>query len=59
MGHPPSPAGDLAAMDGIAVPSEATRGASPTTPLQLPPERYVAVDTGDPMPEGLRRRGDA
>ena len=48
-----SPAADLAAMDGIAVRSEQTRGASPTTPLQLPPERYVAVDTGDPMPEGF------
>ena len=48
-----SPVGDLAAMDGIAVRAEATRGATPTTPLQLAPDRYVVVDTGDPMPDGF------
>lgn len=47
-----SPSGDLAAMDGIAVRAEDTRGASPTTPLLLPPDRYVVVDTGDPLPDG-------
>jgi putative molybdopterin biosynthesis protein len=47
-----SPAGDLAAMDGIAVRADDTRGASPTTPLLLPPDRYVVVDTGDPLPDG-------
>ena len=39
-----SPAFDAAAMDGIAVRSTATVGASETTPLQL-------------TPDGLRRRG--
>ena len=47
-----SPSGDLAAMDGIAVRAEETRGASPTTPLLLAPGRYVVVDTGDPLPDG-------
>jgi putative molybdopterin biosynthesis protein len=30
-----------------------TRGATPTTPLQLAPGSYEVVDTGDPMPDGL------
>ena len=47
-----SPAFDAAAMDGIAVRSTATVGASETTPLQLTPEDYDVVDTGDPMPPG-------
>lgn len=41
-----------AAMDGIAVLAEDTFGASETTPVRLPPERYAPVNTGDPMPEG-------
>ena len=48
-----SPAADLAAMDGIAVRSVETSGASPTTPKLLPPDHYVVVDTGDPVPEGF------
>lgn len=48
-----SPVGDVAAMDGIAVLSRRTRGASPTTPLQLEPGTYQVVDTGDTMPDGL------
>lgn len=47
-----SPVGDLAAMDGISVHSRETAGASPTTPLRLPPGAFTVVDTGDPMPEG-------
>ncbi|HET7325849.1 MAG TPA: molybdopterin biosynthesis protein [Nocardioidaceae bacterium] len=46
-----SPVGDVAAMDGIAVLARATGGASQTTPLQLDPDAYEVVDTGDPMPE--------
>lgn len=41
-----------AAMDGIAVRAGDTYGASETSPVRLPPDRYVWVDTGDPMPEG-------
>lgn len=48
-----SPVGDVAAMDGIAVLSRDTRGASQTTPLQLDPGAYEVVDTGDTMPTGL------
>jgi putative molybdopterin biosynthesis protein len=47
-----SPVGDTAAMDGIAVLARDTAGASPTTPLRLPADRHVVVDTGDPMPDG-------
>ncbi|SFK75229.1 molybdopterin molybdochelatase [Geodermatophilus ruber] len=46
-----SPAFDAAAMDGIAVSSAATVGASETTPLRLPPDAYDVVDTGDPLPD--------
>lgn len=43
-----------AAMDGIAVRSEDTFGASETRPKRLRlPEQAVFVDTGDPMPEGM------
>lgn len=48
-----SPAADLAAMDGIAVRSVETHGASPTTPKLVTPGRYVVVDTGDPVPDGF------
>ncbi|THJ13938.1 molybdopterin biosynthesis protein, partial [Nocardioides sp.] len=48
-----SPAADLAAMDGIAVRSVETHGASPTTPKLLAPGQYVVVDTGDPAPDGF------
>ncbi len=47
-----SPAFDAAGMDGIAVRSADTIGASETTPVLLPPEAYDRVDTGDPMPPG-------
>lgn len=39
------------AMDGIAVQAGDTFGATQTTPVTLPPERYTVVDTGDPVPE--------
>lgn len=40
------------AMDGVALAANVTFGASPTTPAEVSPERYVTVDTGDPLPEG-------
>lgn len=40
------------AMDGVALAANVTFGASPTTPVEVPSERYVTVDTGDPLPEG-------
>lgn len=39
------------AMDGIAVQAGDTFGATQTTPVTLPQERYTVVDTGDPVPE--------
>ena len=43
-----------AAMDGIAVHSLATVGASPTTPsLLATPGDALPIDTGDPMPPGF------
>ena len=39
------------AMDGIAVVASTTFGATETTPIRLTSEQYVAVDTGDPLPE--------
>ncbi|HLH65664.1 MAG TPA: molybdopterin biosynthesis protein [Solirubrobacteraceae bacterium] len=48
-----SPPFDAAAMDGIAVRSERTVGASETTPLWLAQDEFVVVDTGDPIPEGF------
>src|SRR5712691_2956440 len=47
-----SPPFDSAGMDGIAVRSADTPGASETTPLWLGPGDYDLVDTGDPMPDG-------
>jgi putative molybdopterin biosynthesis protein len=47
-----SPPFDAAGMDGIAVRSADTLGASETTPVHLGPEAYDVVDTGDPMPYG-------
>ncbi len=42
-----------AAMDGIAVRSAATAGASPTRPLELSsPAEAIPIDTGDPLPAG-------
>jgi putative molybdopterin biosynthesis protein len=47
-----SPPFDAAGMDGIAIRSADTIGASETTPVWLPPDAYDVVDTGDPMPDG-------
>lgn len=45
-----SPLYNAAAMDGIAVEAERTKGASERTPLTLRPEGdFVVVDTGDPI----------
>src|SRR5215469_5443200 len=46
-----SPPFDAAGMDGIAVRSAGTLGASETTPVWLSPDDYDVVDTGDPMPD--------
>jgi putative molybdopterin biosynthesis protein len=49
-----SPHYHAAAMDGYAVRSEDTRGASETSPRRLlVGEQAVAVDTGDPLPAGM------
>ncbi len=49
-----SPHYDSAAMDGIAVRSANTLGATETSPLRLMVgEQAVWVDTGDPMPDGF------
>src|SRR5580658_3748908 len=47
-----SPPFDAAGMDGIAVRSADTLGASETTPKWLSPDAYDIVDTGDVMPDG-------
>ncbi len=47
-----SPHYNSCAMDGIAVRAADTYGASATTPVTLGGEKYIAVDTGDPLPEG-------
>jgi molybdenum cofactor synthesis domain-containing protein len=46
------PAYHAAAMDGVAVKASATFGALPETPVFLPKDRAVMVDTGDPLPDG-------
>jgi putative molybdopterin biosynthesis protein len=48
-----SPPFDAAAMDGIAVRSSETVGATETSPLLLERGSFVTVDTGDPVPEGF------
>jgi len=45
-----SPAFDSAGMDGVAVRSVDTVGASPSTPVTL--TDFDVIDTGDPMPQG-------
>ncbi|MBQ9662045.1 MAG: molybdopterin biosynthesis protein [Oscillospiraceae bacterium] len=40
------------AMDGIALRARDSFGATETTPVTLETDRYVVVDTGDPVPEG-------
>ncbi len=41
-----------AAMDGVAVRASDTFGASETAPIRLTRDRYVPVDTGEPLPDG-------
>jgi putative molybdopterin biosynthesis protein len=49
-----SPHYDAAAMDGVAVRSRETVGATETSPVRLTVgEQVVWLDTGDPMPEGF------
>jgi putative molybdopterin biosynthesis protein len=48
-----SPPFDSAAMDGIAVRSGETVGASESIPLHLDASSFVVIDTGDPMPDGF------
>ena len=40
------------AMDGIALEAKQTFGASETTPVILDADKYIHVDTGDPLPDG-------
>ena len=40
------------AMDGIALLAKNSFGATETTPVTLSADRFVVVDTGDPIPEG-------
>lgn len=40
------------AMDGIALEASSTFGATETTPVLLEESSFMAVDTGDPLPEG-------
>ncbi len=47
-----SPPFDAAGMDGIAIRSADTLGASETAPVWLDAGAYDIVDTGDPMPDG-------
>jgi putative molybdopterin biosynthesis protein len=48
-----SPPFDAAAMDGIAVRAADTVGASESSPLLLPEDAFVVLDTGDPIPDGF------
>lgn len=47
-----SPHYPAAAMDGVAVRAAETAGAGETTPVVLPAERGVPVNTGEPLPAG-------
>lgn len=40
------------AMDGVAVHARDTFGATETTPVNLRPDQYIVLDTGDPVPDG-------
>ena len=40
------------AMDGVAVNAADTFGATETTPITLPTDKFTVLDTGDPIPEG-------
>lgn len=50
--HISAPHYESSAMDGIAIKASDSFGATETTPVTLSAERYVVVDTGDPIPEG-------
>ena len=43
---------NASAMDGIALSAKLTFGASETTPVSLAADKYVHVNTGDPLPDG-------
>lgn len=47
-----SPHYNASAMDGIALDAGITFGATETTPVFLTNDRFVTVDTGDPLPPG-------
>lgn len=40
------------AMDGIALDAKLTYGAGETTPVTLTSDKFIVVDTGDPIPDG-------
>ena len=40
------------AMDGVALRAMDSFGATETTPITLGEDKFIAVDTGDPIPEG-------
>ena len=46
-----SPSFDASAMDGIAIRAAQSVGASESTPVQIEPDDFVVVDTGDPLPD--------
>ena len=48
-----SPSYNAAAMDGIAVHFEDLAGASDSSPVHLPHDRYQPVNTGNALPEGF------
>ena len=54
----PRPPSTRPAMDGIAVPARSTPSAPPR-PHRCSLADFDVVDTGDPLPRGLRRRRDA
>lgn len=49
--HISAPHYPASAMDGIALDSRVTFGATETTPVTLKPEQFTVVDTGDPLPD--------
>ncbi len=50
--HISAPHYESSAMDGIAIKSSDSFGATETTPVTLSDSQYTVVDTGDPIPEG-------
>lgn len=41
------------AMDGVAIRAADSFGATETTPVKLGPDKFVELDTGDPIPQGM------